>query len=796
MSTALSVSQRAARATRHAALLGALLPGALLCAPLLLGYVWGEIDNQREELAYLCAFREQARLDHGLWLFSLIGNGTPTLGWPSSALYPFRWLQLLFPPDLGASLHPVVHLTAGAAATAWLARTFRLHVAGAATAGTLFVLCGTSLDLIGKPYYAAGALYLPLVWAAARRALSVRGRPVHVWVVAAGLALDLLGGEAQTFGMISAVVLLEVGFALRRGAGLARAGSVLAAVVASACVGWLQWGQSLAEAQLTARATSLSGSSYDWSFSPVGWLSALWPASATGSTRSGDMLAAMFTNHPDAALDWNVRAYVGLVFLCALVVGATGRRVLSATLVVVAFLLASLGDLTPFLPTVNSVVPLLQRFRYPAKYLVPVMCGAAVVVAFQLERAKRSRAGRRPLVIALVTGLVGNAALWLGVVLHREGLARLAEWDPAERVEELPILSQLLERGAMHTALFGTLALVALFAPRPRRGLVYLVVIADLAAAAPLLVSAHPPLYDVHGPQVLLRAPDDAGPADVAVVCLPDRFNALSVIQVESDTREFADMRSARFLGVPEMQACDGVAGAVNYSAPMLLRTAHQYSFGLDESNTNAARALGCTHMLDDRPPRGGGAELLKSFAPGGRYFDPQPGVPRLFRLQDPIPPAFVALDPEWVEEEDLVLRVARAGGVEPLLGLVDAPLSEERGALPDGRNAVVGRFEWDVRDEAVVAMEGEGGAVVGLRTTFRVGWTAEQAGEPLRTVRVAGVQLAAIVPDVTQGPILFRYRPPGWPAALVIAAIGLALGLGAGVLRRRADRPKDASEA
>ena len=49
-------------------------------------------------------------------------------------------------------------LALGAAATAWLARTFRLRVPAAVVAGVLFVLSGTALDLIAKPYEASAIM--------------------------------------------------------------------------------------------------------------------------------------------------------------------------------------------------------------------------------------------------------------------------------------------------------------------------------------------------------------------------------------------------------------------------------------------------------------------------------------------------------------------------------------------------------------------------------------------------------------------------------------------------------------
>jgi len=783
------LSHVAARATRRAMLLAVCVPGTFLIVPLLLGNVWGEVDTQRLELALQCAFREQERLGHGRWLLSLIGNGSPALGWPSSALYPLRWFQLTLPPDLGASLHPVFHLTAGAAATAWLARTFHLRLYGAACAGVLFVLSGTVLDLVAKPYYATGALYIPLVWAATRCALSQRGRPIHVVTIAVGVAFELLGGEAHTFGMLFAIVALECTRALLRRRSLARTGAVALAVIAGLSVGWLQWGQTLAEAQLTARAGGID-TTFVWAFESLGWLSTLWPGAATEWVAPGRMLGQMFTNEPDRPLDWNIRAYVGLVFLAALLTGALRPRLRTPALVFFLFLLASLGEQTPFLPLLHKVLPLLDRFRYPAKYLVPAMLGAAIIVAAQLERAARDARARRRLLIGLSAVLVANVVMVSWVGSAGDSLDAFGFAAAEQLMNGLPTFSESLLRAGIHAGAFAALAIATLLLRKERRGLLMLVAVFDLIAAAPVLVAPHPPLADLHGPLVLLRPADRTPPEDVPVVCVSARLEELSIVH-EGDDANFVDLRSARFAGVPEMQACDGVASVGAYSAPLQQRTVAELQIGVNQRSARAALALGCTHVLDKELPQGGGVELVPSFAPGGRYFDPTPGAPKLARLIDPIPPIFVAPAPIWTDEERLLKLVPRITTTAGMLRLVDDPLRPAdvplpSEALPDGVAAGDFRYEWRVRDEITVEVSGQGGAVVGARTAYWTGWRAEQAGVPLRTVRVAGVHLAAVVPDVAKGPIHFRYRPPGWPGALWLLALGALLTAIAALLLRR----------
>ena len=64
------------------------------------------------------------------------------------------------------------------------------------------------------------------------------------------------------------------------------------------------------------------------------------------------------------------------------------------------------------------------------------------------------------------------------------------------------------------------------------------------------------------------------------------------------------------------------------------------------------------------------------------------------------------------------------------------------------------------------------GGALVGFRSAFLVGWQARQDGAGLPVLRVSGQHLAALVNDVPRGPIQFRYRSPHFGVSVALIPI------------------------
>jgi hypothetical protein len=224
----------------------------------------------------------------------------------------------------------------------------------------------------------------------------------------------------------------------------------------------------------------------------------------------------------------------------------------------------------------------------------------------------------------------------------------------------------------------------------------------------------------------------------------------------------------------PYLQACDGLSHADPYS-PIATRTHAVLNIALEQGEVWTARALGCTHLVAmGRPPRQG-----VRFMPLRRYAAlDRPGA-KVFEVLDTIPHAFAAREPSLYGGEGAALQSLRTTTTaDALLKVIDDPLHRlpPGATLPSGLGVTAVQGTWPIWDSAVLAVSGTGGAVVGIRRVFSAGWTAEQAGKALAVVRAAGLDVAAIVDDVDQGPVTFRYVPPRQAASRLAGALGLGI--------------------
>jgi len=242
---------------------------------------------------------------------------------------------------------------------------------------------------------------------------------------------------------------------------------------------------------------------------------------------------------------------------------------------------------------------------------------------------------------------------------------------------------------------------------------------------------------------------------------------------------------------VPELHGCAGVSSPLSYS-PLQPRLNELLAGEMERAQVASTRALGCTHLLSDEAPTGVGVESLAIVAASPAARAVLDAGPRLYQVTAPVPRAFVATGAQLAQSEDQAFeRLRLSADAAQTLAVVDDPLARLGAVqLPDGERASIGALRWPVPSEAEVELAGAGGAVVGLRTSFQVGWSAEQRGRALTIVRASGQHIAAVVPDVGAGKIRFRYRPPRLgPGLLAAAFAALALvwvSVGAARARRR----------
>jgi hypothetical protein len=316
--------------------------------------------------------------------------------------------------------------------------------------------------------------------------------------------------------------------------------------------------------------------------------------------------------------------------------------------------------------------------------------------------------------------------------------------------------------------------------------------VADLVLAAPHALRVGPPLGDAHAVFAGLARPG-ASHFEVLLVCVSPTLGA-EVLTTAQEPSPWNKAATDRLWGAIETQACDGLAAPVAYSAALRTPLADALTEGLAQHRPAAARALGCQLMVDNAPPKDDGAERLSWQEVPELRVDPSLERFWLMRVRGPMPPVFVQTSAQLAGSARAVLSaIARARTAEEVTAIVDDPLGRLAGrALPRGGEVAVADFSWPRRDEARVVLRGRGGAVVGLRTAFAVGWHAEQSGRSLPVVRVAGAQVAAVVSDASAGPVELRYAWPHADAGRAAAALGVVLAAGLVIVpARRSRRPQ-----
>lgn len=762
---------------------------------LVFGTYYG-VDLNYVGLASMCEAHNLIEAGGPMWLSPHIGNGLPFLGSPESGLfYPPFWISLLFPLDLGLSIYPILHLVLAAVSMTWLARTFGLRPATAAGCGLVFVFSGTVVDLIVHWFYIGGATWIPLSWAAVRRHLHPRGDRGDLLLLVVGLAMLSLGADIQGFCVAAGLVGIEVARALwsvhRRSGSWPRAATASLGIAVGFLLSAPLWAAFWGEAALTLRSGALlAADMYRWSFDSTMWPAALWTGPVFSDELPHVSLWRLLAVGGDDGMVWNRSPYLGPLFIGLLVVGAGLRRAWLPAGVALFALLLSLGDTVPFLENLSRVLPPLRLFRYPAKYLLLMNVAATVVVGLAFARQARQRSFRRRCTWATVAALLSSLVL-LGLVLA--GSERLDLLDPELLSQPhlrgmQPFSEQLFRAGLMATAPLAVAVLVLLVRPGLSRYLLLLLVW-DLMLSALTGVMVSAPLADLHSPFPSMIKQKQPPP----VFCVAFS-RELHPPEVEEDwNRSWFLMAVYRTYLVPQMHACDRVVNASSYGS--LQPTANQrLSALMARRYSSAARALGCTHFLTDRPPEDGGVEALALDGYHPVLVKLLESGPRLYRIVSPVPETFVVQDPVLITtDHQFQASVLQSGSAEQVVAIIDDPLGRlgPGDTLPVGGGAGETTLRWEHRARATVEVGGEGGALVGLRTEFHAGWRAEQAGIALPVARSSGQHVVALVPDLTAGPILFSYKPPFWSLGLggmgvgAVALIAVMLWPGHGARRR-----------
>lgn len=748
----------------------AVLAALVAAAPYLLYWMLGEhpvgVDYVRSGVSMACALSDGLR-DGSLLVTPDIGAGMPFWFRPAArVLIPTRWLAALMPPFEAEMADVVIHVALAGGFTYLLGRTFRVARAPALLAALAFALSGTVADLPSHAFYRVAAPGLATTWFFARMALHQPSTRACLLLAASGFFV-LASGEPQTYCIGLALVLVE-GICTRR---LRMTYTTAAIFLAGGALAAITWSPVFAELEFAGRAQGLSGHRLMWSYGPEQWPAAIIPNFLSDFWGNGDDITVHLNGlGKDAA--WNREPTVGLVTLLLAILGLFERRARRVAAVTLGAYLLALGHHVPVSAWVLQHVPGPSYFRYPEKYLVIAHLGTALLAGIAMHRLPS--VPKRGWMVALggiLTALLGGLALgWLAP--HSDALDMWASEGTTRW--NLPLMSAWLQGKLWYVVALGcTVALTGVASARGQTRILPLVWALEIAWVGFSTMQFGPALGEPVSPVIPIAeaAPD-------ALFCEASGRLPGAVI-LPGHQKTAWDKWSPHWVWLPsDVNTCADVPLGTGYSPMSEIGRRHLGAYAAS-GLTWAMRAQGCTYVVARGTPTG--ATPTPWFTKDGSPVFRLPGSAHLSAIPDPIPTVFAATDVHFVPGHAQQTTSALLSSLEPMsaaemVSVVDDPrgASWEGGEFGAVEHVTLTR---DAPHQLTVQATGTGRAIVGVRQAWYGGWTAAQQGTPLRVLRAAGNMLAADVPDVSAGPIVFTYRTPGFTRGLGIAA-GALLGL------------------
>ena len=336
--------------------------------------------------------------------------GLPLLGYVHEGLFytPNLLFQFLeFPRAYCA--HLLLHHFFASLGVYWLCR--RLGVGRAASLGgaVAFSLTGFLVGLVYHGPFLSSAAYVPWVGAIILGRAPLVARCVGL---ASILCLQVLTGEPQLV-IFSAALGFAVAFIVpaRSREALALAGALgLGALLASV--------QLLPAWQLFKETTrsETAGFAGEWAFHPLRLLETILPY-PFGGYLEAPQFWAWFTNKGPGTVPWALSVYLGSssVVLAAFGVSRSRRAALGVALFLMGVALAA-GMHLPGFSLIHAVPPF-RFFRYPQKYFLLSVLGAAILVSGGLQAMLEGRVRR---MVAGTALSISTVAFILGLVLRSE----------------------------------------------------------------------------------------------------------------------------------------------------------------------------------------------------------------------------------------------------------------------------------------------------------------------------------------------------------------------------------------
>lgn len=716
--------------------------------------------------------REAAALRWPIWN-RYVGFGAPLLGEPAfSLVYPLTWFNLLVPPVEYYKVFVAFHLV-WASVGAWrLARRFGFSSPEAFVAAAGFGLSGPFLSAASLFHHFAGASWLPWVLTALEDVLAApRRRAVLGLGVAA--ALQALAGSADMcffsaiLGGLRAVVHLRQATLPAAGRTMA---SLLAAALLAGSLAAVQWAPTAALVQDSWRGRMTTDTAGFWSIHPLTLVDAALPGSLADLPLGEGARRELYDSRPPLLRS----SYLGFLALALAGFGLVrgGRAGIGVALVCALLLWLALGR-HGHAQVLWSHVPI----RYPAKFLLPLSLGVAILAAIGLRAlpgGERGAGGKsiRGLVVALaawaVLCMVAAAWAWGNPAALAPWLATWA--SPTQAARELAIRFLL---GALLAALAAGLAAWRWRATpaKPAQAWVWsLLVAADLALAG--------------------RGANLAAPRELLTV-RPPVLGSLRAAQARRihSVLESSDCQQVVREPVGWPPATAPILGRVERLAPpMAARWGLFGSFDGEFTGLGKVWAWPVTDAVWTSRGDPEGRRLLQVagvdhvvLLGGGDYG----GLPlvaehetvnacpvRVLRVPDPLPWVYVV----GAERAGDTVAVLTDASFDPRREVAVAG-GRSRAAPPDftGRAALLR----ERGDEIVVEAETNADAVLVLLEAYDSGWRATIDGGPAEVMR-ANVLFRAVRIPPGRHTVRFVYRPPAlvWGAGLSLLGLVVTAGL------------------
>jgi hypothetical protein len=771
-------------------LVAAALTGALLFAGVLLskedffGSGSDLVTTEYPLAAFATSWMKRGVLP--LW-DPFIAGGVPFPAATKGYFYPPFWVGLLVSDAAAIKATCALHLAFAGAGAAWLCRPHVKSRLASYLGGALFATSGffTAHLYAGHLELVEASAFAPWIvgivdrlraggrvsWAASTLCVGLALLTGHYQMV----AIACLG--AVVFASVAAVAsrtpdALPRALGLRAGRALLVLGALLVAGALLAAVQLLPTARMLAFTQRAAPDASFASS---FAAAPVSFLAMLTPS----------LLGPDVPVFTASFMPWEASSYVGLttLALAAFAITTSPRaRWLPAVVTASLGALLALGDHTPLLGWLCTLVPPFQSFRAPGRYVLLVALFMALLAAIGLdafvsceqEGPERSHLAG-PVAVAALAALLALALQVTSVDAFARTMAFLAPVRSVDPARWAVVLEHARDDAFLAVLALGAAAGTLLLGAPPQRRVAGMAVLVALAlgdtmhAAQPFLATRPHAAFEPFAPLVagLRKAMGPEG----RLLPTPELFqpNAGAPYDLATATGYtiFLDDRYARFAKRALGVAPDAFATVVQAdgSEPLF----RHLGIRLVLTTARAVGPDGHGHLAI------GDAHLL-----GGM------GKLQVLALDAPVPRAVVVHSAEvvadearaYVRMEDPSFRIEQTVLLESTASFpVEVPVA------PAQEEARVTSYE---PNEVTLRVEAAASGVVVLSDVYEPGWTATVDGVEAAMVPANRVMRAVPV-AAGRHAVIMRYRPPGFVAGAWLSLLGLAIVLAlAGVDRRR----------